>query len=57
MQERKLFKSHNLQEILDELGVIECFEVPGRRLQVGETTMRQMQLYTNLGVEPPASLQ
>jgi len=57
MQESKLFKSHTLQEVLDELDVIECFEVPGRRLQVGETTKRQMELYTKLCVEPPASLQ
>jgi len=57
MQESKLFKSHTLQEVLDELDVIECFEVPGRRLQVGETTKRQIELYTKLGVEPPASLQ
>ncbi|MBA3005449.1 MAG: transposase, partial [Desulfocapsa sp.] len=41
----------------DELDVIECFEVPGQRLQVGETTKRQMELYSKLGVKPPASLQ
>ena len=57
MLESKLFKSHTLQEVLDELDVIECFEVPGRRLQVGETTKRQMELYTKLGVQAPASLQ
>lgn len=34
----------------------ECFEVPGQRLQVGETTKRQMELYTTFGVMPPASL-
>jgi hypothetical protein len=43
--------------ILDEFDIIECFEVPGQRLQVGETTKRQMDLYTKLGVTPPASLQ
>jgi transposase len=57
MQENRLFKSHTLQEVLDELDVIECFEVPGQRLQVGETTKRQMELYSKLGVKPPASLQ
>jgi transposase len=57
MQEGKLFKSHTLQEVLDELDVIECFEVPGRRLQVGEVTKHQMELYTKLGGKPPASLQ
>jgi len=57
MQESNLFKDHTLQEILDELDVIECFEVPGRQLQVGEVTKRQMDLYARLGVIPPASLQ
>ena len=57
MQENKLFKDYTLQEILDELDVIECFEVPGQQRQVGEITKRQMDFYTKLGVTPPASLQ
>jgi transposase len=57
MQENKLFKNHTLQEILDEFDIIECFEVPGQRLKVGETTKRQMDLYTTFGIMPPASLQ
>jgi hypothetical protein len=31
--------------------------VPGQWLRVGETTKRQMDLYNQLGVMPPASLQ
>ena len=57
MQEKNLFRSHTLQEVLDELDLIECFSVPGRQLQVGEMTKRQAELYTQLGVIPPASLQ
>jgi len=57
MQENNLFKNHTMQEILDEFDIIECFEVPGQQLQVGETTKRQMDLYIKLGVTPPASLQ
>lgn len=57
MQENNLFKDHTLQAVLDELDIIECFELPGRRLQVGETTKRQMDFYIKLGVTPPASLQ
>lgn len=57
MQENKLFKDYTLQEILDELDAIECFEVPGQHLQVGEITLRQVDLYTKLGVTPPPSLQ
>ncbi len=57
MQEKNLFRSHTLQEVLDELDLIECFAVPGRQLQIGEMTKRQAELYTQLGVTPPASLQ
>ncbi|MBI9077393.1 MAG: transposase, partial [Desulfatibacillum sp.] len=57
MQENHLFKNYTLQEVLDELDLIECFEIPGQRLHIGETAKRQRELYTLLGVEPPASLQ
>lgn len=57
MQETKLFKEYTLQEVLDEFDVIECFAVPGQRLQVGEITKRQTELYQRFGVRPPASLQ
>ena len=57
MQETNLFKDYTMQEILDEFDVIECFEVPGQHPQVGETTKRQMDLYTKLGVTHPPSLQ
>jgi len=57
MQENDLFKDYTLQEVLDELDIIECFEVPGHKLQVGEITKRQMEIYTKLGVNPPTSLQ
>jgi transposase len=57
MQENNLFKDHTMQEVLDEFDIIECFEVPGQQLKVGETTKRQMNLYNQLGVNPPASLQ
>lgn len=56
MQENNLFKDHTLHEVLDEFDIIECFEVPGQQLQVGETTKRQMDLYAKLGVTSPASL-
>lgn len=57
MQENNLFKDYTMQEVLDEFDIIECFELPGKQLQVGETTKRQMDLYTKLGVTPPTSLQ
>ncbi len=57
MQESRLFKDYTLQGVLDELDTIECFEVPGQRLHVGEVTEKQKTLFTKLGVTPPASLQ
>ena len=57
MQENHLFKKYTLQEVLDELDLIECFEIPGQKLQVGEMTKRQENLYTLLGIKPPSSLQ
>ena len=57
MQQKHMFKNHTMQEVLDEFDEIECFEVPGQRLQVGEITKRQIELYTQMGVDPPASLQ
>ena len=57
MQENNMFKHHTMQEVLDDLDIIECFEIPGEQLQVGEITKRQMDFYTKLGVRPPTSLQ
>jgi transposase len=57
MQENKLFKNYTLQEVLDEFDVIECFEIPGQKLQVGEMSKKQEGLYLELGVSPPSSLQ
>ncbi len=42
-----------LQELLDDLDVIECFEQPGRKPHIGEMTKKQMDLYTKLGIEVP----
>jgi len=57
MQENKLFKDHTMQEVLDDLDMIECFEVPGQKLQVGEITKHQSDLFSRLGITPPTSLQ
>ena len=57
MQINNLFKDYTLQEVLDDLDMIECFEVPGQKLQVGEVTKHQVDLFHKLGVTPPASLQ
>ena len=41
-----------MQEVLDEFDIIECFELPGKQLQAGETKKRQINLYAKLGVTP-----
>jgi transposase len=56
MQENNLFKTHTLQGVLDDLDLIECFEIPGQRLQIGEMTKKQADLYSSLGVKTPTSL-
>ena len=56
MQDAHLYKYHSMAGLLDRLDVIECFEHPGRRLQVGEILEKQRKLYLPLGVEPPSSL-
>lgn len=54
MQENKLFGKYTMHELLDELDLIECFEISKRRLQVGEITKKQKDLYTQLGITPPS---
>jgi transposase len=54
MSEKDLFKNYTMQELLDELDIIECFEQPGRKRRLGEMTKKQMNLYTCLGVDIPS---
>ena len=43
-----------MQEVLDELDMIECFEQQGRSLRVGEVTNKQKALYNYLDIKSPA---
>lgn len=56
MQVSGLFKNFTLQGALDKLDVIECFEAPGQKLQVGELLQKQYDIYEGLNITPPASL-
>lgn len=56
MQVKDLIKNYTLQDLLDKLDIIECFEQPGKKLRVGEIVEKQEQLYYDLGVAPPTSL-
>jgi len=55
-EDTDLFKTYTMQSILDKLDVIECFEVPGQKLRVGELLEKQKDIYISLGGEPPSSL-
>ena len=57
MQEQNLFKKYTIKEIFDELDVIKCFEQKDYKIKVGEVTKHQENLYKELGVLPPNSLQ
>ena len=56
MQDTGLFKKYTLQQLLDKLDVIECFETPGQRMRVGEILEKQKDIYRCLDVDPPSSL-
>ena len=56
MSEQCLYKKYTMQELLDELDVIECFEQPGNNIRIGEMTKKQEELYHKLGVKPPTTL-
>jgi transposase len=53
MQEKRLYETYTMQEALDKLDIIECFEHPGQELRVGEILEKQKKLYIDLGVDPP----
>jgi hypothetical protein len=56
MSENNLYKDYTMHELLDSLDLIECFEHPGHRPQIGEITKKQKELYKALGVEIPTSV-
>jgi transposase len=57
MQSKKMYKHYTMQEVLDKLDVIECFKRPNQKLRVGEILEKQRQLYIDLDIHPPSSLQ
>jgi len=52
MEEKGLFATYTLHELLDELDVIECFMEPGKAPIQGEILKKQEQIYRDLGVAP-----
>jgi len=56
MQDKGLFKKYTMQELLDDIDVIECFEYPEHELRMGEVTKKQIELYEAMEIVPPTSL-
>lgn len=54
MSDNDLFKNFTMQELLDELDIIERFDLPGHRHHIGEMTKKQLYLYECLRVNVPS---
>ena len=55
MKEADLYKKYTMQQVLDKLDVLECFENKNRALRIGELLEKQVELYEALRVKVPAS--
>lgn len=55
MKEANLYKMYTMQQLLDTLDVIECFEDKSHALRLGELLNKQVAIYEALGVAPPTS--
>ncbi len=55
MKETDLYKSYTMQQLLDKLDVLECYEDENRTLRIGEMLNKQAEIYETLGVTPPTS--
>lgn len=55
MREVNLYKTYSMQQLLDRLDILECFENESHRLRIGELTSRLADIYEALGVALPTS--
>ena len=55
MKEANLYKTYTMQQLLDKLDVIECFEDERKKLRIGELLNKQSEIYDTLGVTLPTS--
>ena len=56
MKDAKLYKNYSMQKLLDDLDVIERYELPGKRPHFSEITAKQKALYECFGAQPPDML-
>ncbi len=55
MKETNLYKTYTMQQLLDKLDVLECFEDENKKLRIGELLNKQAEIYDVLGVKRPTS--
>lgn len=55
MKETGLYNNYTMQQLLDKLDVLECFEDANHSLRIGEILTKQAEIYEVLGVEAPTS--
>jgi len=56
MKDNQLYRNYSMQTLLDNLDVIERFDLPEKRCHYGEITVKQQQLYECFKVDPPSML-
>ena len=56
MQDKELFKTYTITELLDELDAIERFQRLGRKIRFSEVTKKQEALFHYMEVKLPTSL-
>lgn len=55
MKETDLYKTYTMQQLLNKLDILECYEDEKHALRIGELLTRQADIYKTLGVELPTS--
>lgn len=55
MKEANLYRTYSMQQLLNRLDVLECFEDKGHKLRIGELMTKQADIYEALGATLPTS--
>jgi transposase len=53
MHKAELLKKYTMQEMLDQIDLIECFEQKGQATRYGEIIKKQSEIYDALGIKTP----
>ncbi|MDR1165513.1 MAG: IS1634 family transposase [Deltaproteobacteria bacterium] len=55
MHDNNIYRKYTMAKLLKKLNLIECFEKPGFKMQLGEILKEQKEIYISLGIDPPES--